>query len=112
MTGTTLNLSYIQCPNLLTIHTPSDNSKDLLQITNNGEVYYRYNDEMLKVNCPDDVTEALTYTVLNYNNSSIEDILFNKYLNKISTGQITNEQTSMLENVFRKLKIQKLNDNR
>ena len=42
------SLSYIQQPNFLVINSP--NSEKLLEITNDGDVFFRLNEEWKKLN--------------------------------------------------------------
>lgn len=48
------NLSYIQQPNVLVINSP--NSEKLLEITNDGDVFFRLNGEWKKIECENDIS--------------------------------------------------------
>lgn len=108
-TGLTIsNLTYSMIPNILTFSKPGTN-KELLIITSNGEMFYNVNDEMVKVNCPEDVGEAFAHVVLGYSDSTPEDVLIDKYINKILNHERSNEYMMKLERTFRKLKLKKIN---
>jgi len=113
MTGQTLNLSssdvYYINYNILRIN--KNNGDELLTISQNGDIHYNYNNEMVKVNCPEDIIDAFLHTVLNFTDSNLENILFEKYIKKISNGNISNDNVLKLEREFRKIKVKKLNDN-
>lgn len=52
--GTTLS----NTPYSLVISSPTSHSEELLKISSDGNIFYRHKGEMVKVNCPDDITEA------------------------------------------------------
>jgi len=85
-------LSYIQSPNTLTINSPSN--EKLLEITNDGEVFFRLNGEWKKIDCESDVSlmfvaviseltgvsykdkdELITKIISNYRENKIDKIL-------------------------------------
>jgi hypothetical protein len=102
---TTISSSYVQ-PNIITI---SNNNKDeVLKINPNGEIYYKVDDNMIKVNCADDVGEAFSTVVFNLSGLSTEDYMIEKYIDKIIKHEKSNEYISKLECAFRKMKLEKL----
>ena len=38
--------------------TNPSSGEELLRITNDGKIYYKFENEMIKVNCPEDISEA------------------------------------------------------
>jgi hypothetical protein len=107
-TGLTIsNLTYSMIPNSLSISKPGTN-KELLFIKSNGEIFYNVNDEMVKVNCSEDIGEAFTYVVLGYSDSTPEEVLIDKYINKMLNNERSNEYITKLEKTFRKLKLEKI----
>lgn len=113
MTGQTFlistGLTYLS-QNMLTISKPGTNKK-LFNITSDGEIFYNVDDEMIKVNCHEDIVEAFTWTVLGYSDSTPEDVLIDKYINKILNNERSNEYITKLEKTFRKLKLEKISKN-
>ena len=80
------------CPYSIEIRDPrSENNNPILQITMNGEVYYSCDDEMVKVNCPDDISDAFKQCVLNMTGQLPEDVMIDKYLEKIFNNQRSDE---------------------
>ena len=47
-------LAYQQQPNVLVINSP--NNEKLLEITNDGDVFFRLNGEWKKIECENDIT--------------------------------------------------------
>ena len=86
----------------------ASNSDEILKISNNGEIYYRHNNEMVKVNCPDELSQAFQECVLHMTGYNYEDVMINKYLEKILNHERSNEYITKLESAFRKLKLNKL----
>ena len=109
MTGITYGNTYNQVPYSILISNPRNNSEELLRITQGGEIFYRFNDEMIKVNCPDDISEAFLHTVIGYTGQQPDDIMIDKYLQKIINNERSNEYITKLENAIRKIKLKKLN---
>ena len=98
---------------ILTIYSPNIDpiqhaSQEILKISQDGEIFYRHNGEIIKVNCPDDVSEAFMCTVFNLTNQTPEDVMIEKYIQKILNHERSNEYMIKLETTFRKLKLQKL----
>ena len=56
---------------------------EVFKISNNGEIYYKHNDEMIKVNCPDELSQAFQECVLQMTGSNYEDVMIEKYIQKI-----------------------------
>ena len=66
---------------------------------------------MKKVECPEEIVDAFMYSVFNYTNKDVEDVLIDKYIEKILNHDHSNEYITKLETKFRKLKLEKLNKN-
>ena len=73
--------SMMYSPNLLVISKPGTNT-ELLKITSECEILYNVNGEMIKVNCSNDLAEAFTHVVFGYSNSTPEEVVIQKYLDK------------------------------
>ena len=112
MTGSTYsiypNTKIYSNPSILTLFS---NNQEILKVTQEGDLFYRHNDEMIKVNCPDDVVEAFIDTVFNYTGQNPEEIVINKYIRKILNHERSYEYISKIEKVIRKLKLEKINKN-
>lgn len=106
MTGSTNITIASVIPN--TIIFSGKDSEEILIIKQDGEVHYRFNGNMTKVNCPDDISEAFLYTVINYTGQQPEDIMIEKYMKKILNHSRSDEYMNKLEQVFRKHKLQKI----
>lgn len=108
-TLTTASISTMcNTQNMLVISNPGT-TNELLKITAEGEIYYKFEGEMIKVNCPDDVAEAFIHTVFGYTNSTPDEVVIQKYINKILNHERSNEYISKLERAFRKLKLERIN---
>jgi hypothetical protein len=110
LTTLTASISSMYTPNMLVISKPGT-SNELLKISAEGEIFYNVNDEMIKVNCPEDVAEAFIHVVFGYSNSTPEDVIIQKYINKILNHERSNEYMTKLEKTFRKLKLEKISKN-
>lgn len=108
MTGITCSLTYNQVPYSILISNHKNNSEELLRITQGGDIFYRFNGEMIKVNCPDDISNAFLQTVIGYTGQQPDDIMIDKYIQKIINNERSNEYISKLENAFRKIKLKKI----
>jgi len=104
-TGITVSAKYVQ-PNIITFY--DKNHDELLKIEPNGEIYYRVDDDMIKVNCSDDIGLAFSDIVFNLSGFSPEDYIIEKYIDKISNHQKSNQYISKLECAFRKMKLNKI----
>ena len=93
-------------PNMLIISKPGTNN-ELLKIN----ILYNVDGEMIKVNCPEDVVEAFIHVVFGYSNSTPEEVVIQKYINKILNHERSNEYMTKLEKTFRKLKLEKISKN-
>ena len=60
MTGLTLSSVYNNIPYSILISSPRNN-EELLRISQDGEIFYRFNNDMIKVNCPDDISDAFLH---------------------------------------------------
>ena len=56
----------------------NNTSELIFKITENGEIFYNFNNEIIKVNCPDDISDAFFYTV-----KYIDDAMIEKFIEKI-----------------------------
>ena len=104
-------LSTLSAFSSLESNTLSISSKyeEILKITGDGQIFYKFNNEMIKVNCPDDITEAFLYTVLEYTGKDIDDAMIEKFIEKIENAERSIEFINKLEKIFIKLKLKKLN---
>lgn len=93
-------------PNVIVI---TGNQHEILRITADNEIFYRIDGEMKKVECPEEIVDAFMYSVFNYTNKDVEDVLIEKYIEKILNHEHSNEYITKLEHKFRKLKLEKLN---
>ncbi len=98
-------------PYSILISNPQNRSEELLKILQNGEIFYRFEGEMIKVNCPEDIIDAFLQTVIGYTGQQPEDVIIQKYINKILNHERSNEYMTKLEKTFRKLKLEKINKN-
>ena len=105
-TGTTLSSSLSMVGGLL-ISNPSS-GEELIRFGSDGEIYYRYQNETIKVNCPDDIAEAFFWTVFGYTGKEPEDVIIDKYIEKISNNERSNEYLSKIERIIRTNKLKKL----
>lgn len=106
--GTTLS----NTPYSLVISSPTSHSEELLKISSDGNIFYRHKGEMVKVNCPDDITEAFLWSVFHFTGQQPEDVIIEKYIQKILNHDRSNEYITKLESAFRKLKLQKLKNSK
>lgn len=93
----------------ITFMISSTCQEPVLTITQDGDVYYRFNGEMKKVEQRDDILEAFRYCVLGQYGEEPDKALFNKFLDRIDNGELTDEQLKQLEKRIRKTKLNKLN---
>lgn len=107
MTGLTLLSVYNNIPYSILISSPRNN-EELLRISQDGEIFYRFNNDMIKVNCPDDISDAFLHTVIGYTGQQPDDIMIEKYLQKIINNERSNEYITKLENAIRKIKLKKI----
>jgi len=107
MTGLTLSSVYNNIPYSILISSPRNN-EELLRISQDGEIFYRFNNDMIKVNCPDDISDAFLHTVIGYTGQQPDDIMIEKYLQKIINNERSNEYITKLENAIRKIKLKKI----
>ena len=108
ITGYTLSITNSIYSDILTFFNTKN--EEIMKISPDGEVYYRFNDKMIKVEIPEDLVEAFTNTILNYAGKTPDDIMIDKYIEKILKNEKSEEYISKLERVFRKNKIKKLNN--
>lgn len=109
MTGATFSSNpsiYSLVGGILISNTTS--GEELLRITANGEIFYRFENNMTKVNCPEDVSEAFLWTVFGFTGKETEDVIIDKYIEKISNNERSNEYLSKIERIIRKNKLKKL----
>ena len=85
------------------------NSETIFKITNDGEIFYKSNCEMNRVNCPKDIEEAFCIAIFNYTGKQPDEIIINNYIQKILNHEYSNKYVTKLESAFRKLKLEKLN---
>lgn len=118
MTGTTISNLYSSGYTMSAISTTlssnilvitDSNSKDILKITCDNEIFYRFNDDMVKVNCSEDIIEAFKYSVLNLTNKDIDEVLIDKYMKSILNNDHSNEYINKIEKFFRNEKLKKIN---
>ena len=83
------------------------NSEPVFTISE-SEIFYKHNNEMVKVNCPDDIIQAFEECVLHMTGYNSEDVMIEKYIQKILNHERSNDYMIKLESTFRKLKLQKL----
>lgn len=81
----------------------------IMKITNDG-IFYKHENEMVKVNCPEDITDAFLNTVLNYNNKPLDDVIFDNFIEKIKNSEKSNFYIKKLESTLREIKLNKLNN--
>ena len=87
----------------------SDSTGDpVFSISNDGDIFYRHNNEMTKVNCHDDLSQAFQECVFGVTGYNSEDVMIERYIQKILNHERSNEYMVKLESTFRKLKLQKL----
>ena len=80
-----------------------------LEVDGNGELSYRFKGELKKVEEREEILEAFRYCILGMNDGkSHHDVLFDKFLQKIDYGKLTNKQITEIEKRIRKLKLKKL----
>jgi hypothetical protein len=60
------------------LFTIGNNFQDILRIETNGDIYYRKDNEMKKVNIPDEISEAFQMTILGYTGNNPEDAIVEK----------------------------------
>jgi len=84
-------------------------NEEIFKISSDGDVYYRYNGEMTKVECPEDLSQAFQECVLHMSGTNYDDLMIEKFIEKILNHKRSNEYITKLESVFRKLKLEKLN---
>lgn len=107
-TGYTLSLTNPMLSNILSIS--NKNGVEVMKISPDGELYYRINDNMIKVEIPEDLVEAFSHVILNYTGKSPDDVMIERYVDKILKNEKSDEYISKLEKAFRKLKIKKINN--
>jgi len=95
-------------PNVMYIS--GKNAKSILMIKSNGDVFYRFENKMVKVNCPDDITTAFLCSVFNCTGLQPEDAIIETYLNKMLDHDNSDIYMERIEKAFRRLKIIKLNE--
>lgn len=105
--GYTISITNPLVSNILTIS--NRNNEEIMRISPDGELYYRFNNDMIKVEIPEDLVEAFSHVVLNYTGKTPDEVLIDRYVEKILNGQKSEEYISKLESTFRKLKLKKLN---
>jgi len=113
-TGQTFNLGLVSTSysNFDILNIKQKNGNEILTITQDGEIYYNFKDEMVKVECPKDIVDAFEFSILNYTGKSIDDVLMKKCFNYISSDEISNEHLLKFESAIRKAKLKKLNDDK
>jgi len=94
-------------PNVMYIS--GKNAKSILMIKSNGDVFYRFENKMVKVNCPDDITTAFLCSVFNCTGLQPEDAIIETYLNKMLDHDNSDIYMERIEKAFRRLKIITLN---
>jgi len=104
-TGLTSSLYSMQANLLIT--NPSS-GEELLKFTHDGEIYYKFKNEMVKVNCPEDVSEAFFWTVFGFTGKEPEDVIIDKYIQKISKNERSYEYLTKIDKEIRKLKLRKI----
>lgn len=107
-TGYTLSLTNPMLSNILSIS--NKNGVEVMKISPDGELYYRINDNMIKVEIPEDLVEAFSYVILNYTGKSPDDVMIERYVDKILKNEKSDEYISKLEKFFRKSKIKKIDN--
>jgi len=95
-------LQQTQADNIFSV--TDKNSQELLRIYNNGDIYYRKDNQMVKVNIPEEISEAFLMTILGYTGNNPEEII----VEKISQHKCSDEYFNKMEKAFRKYKLQKL----
>jgi hypothetical protein len=103
--GVTCTASYTQ-PNIITFF--NTNRDELLRIEPDGKIYYRVEGEMVRINCADDIGDAFSEVVLKLTGLKPEDYVIERYIEKISNHEKSNEYMSKLECAFRKMKLKKI----
>ena len=106
-TSATFSSSSYSMVGGILISNPST-GEELLRFTAEGEVFYKFENEMVKVNCPEDVSEAFLWTVFGFTGKEIDDVIIDKYIEKISNNERSNEYLSKIERIIRRNKLKKL----
>ena len=88
----------------------NNKSEPLLEFKTNGEVYYNYQGEIKKVEEREEILEAFSHTVFGFTGKKPADALFEKFLNKLDKGELSDKQLKMLDKRLRKLKLKNLNN--
>jgi len=94
------------------ITVSGQDNMEVFKISNNGEIYYKHENEMIKVNCPDELSQAFQECVLQMTGSNYNDVMIEKYIQKIINHERSDEYMMKLETTFRKLKLQKLKNSK
>ena len=54
-----------------------------MRISPDGELYYKHNNIMVKVDMPEDLIEAFSHVILNYSGKTPDDVMIDRYIDKI-----------------------------
>lgn len=80
----------------------------LLKFYTNGDVFYNFNGEMKIVEERSEILDAFKYCILGFYGEEPDKILFDKVLEKIDNGGISEQQFKEIEKRIRKAKLKKL----
>lgn len=84
------SLAYISQPNVLVINAP--NNEKLLEITNDGDVFFRLNGEWKKIDCENDISLMFVAVISGLTGFSYKDKneLICKIINNYRENKIDN----------------------
>ena len=84
------SLSYVSQPNVLVINSP--NNEKLLEITNEGDVFFRLNGEWKKIDCENDISLMFVAVISGLTGLSYKDKneLICKIINNYRENKIDN----------------------
>lgn len=105
-TGITCSATFVQ-PNIITFN--NKNQDELLRIEPDGKIYYRTGEEMIQVNCTDDIGLAFSQLVFNLTGFHTQDYVIDNYINNIINCEKSSDSVLKLEKAFRKIKLGKIN---
>lgn len=81
---------------------------EIFKISKDGDIYYRYNDEMKKVECPDELSQAFQESVIQMTGMNYENLIIEKFMKKLINHERSNDYITKLEKIFRRVKLEKL----
>lgn len=91
----------------------NSNDEELFKINGDGEIFYKHREgELKKVECSSDIVEAFSETVFHMTGQEPEDVMIEKYIQKILNHERSEVYITKLEKTFRKLKLEKLKNSK